>query len=256
MYRILRSYINYMTAWQQENFPTLPNKNPFDIVSHLLYCNGNGCNWLDMENGNDHLTMQMELKLGKQTGWVNFPFHNEPEKSVNFNQKNERDFSYYSKHEKFLVSTATGLAWKVNPALADIKLNDPEYWVQAVRENYFAALEESRKFATIWKRYQKRPEMISLGFPYDFNRPVDRASRRYVPVLNLLDFSKENNISHNSKIFKFTQIINEAVIKVYSEIIDDPEQQEILGEEIVAHIRNKLNHFIDFHSKNFFAIEF
>ena len=97
MYRILRSYINYMTAWQQENFPTLLNKNPFDIVSHLLYCNGNGCNWLDMENGNDHLTMQMELKLAGKGGYVNFPFHNDPEKSVNFNQKNERDFSYYSK---------------------------------------------------------------------------------------------------------------------------------------------------------------
>ena len=40
--------------------------------------------------------------------------------------------------------------------------------------------------------------------------------------LNLLDFSKENNSTHNSKIFKLTQTINEAVIKVYSEIIDSP----------------------------------
>ena len=256
MYRTLRMYINYMAAWQAENFPTLPPKKPFDTVSHLLYCNGYGCFCLDMKNGNDHLTMQMELKLAKATGWVNFPFSDDPTTSVNFNQKDERDTAYYSKHEPFLASTATGLAWKVQPFLADIKLNDPDYWVQAVRENYYDKLEDARKFSHCWERYKQRPDMISLGFPYDFNRPVKQANHRYIRILKLLDFSKENNIKHNSKIFKLTQMINEAVITVYSEIIDSPEEQEILGENIVAMLRNKLNHFKDFHSKNFFTEQF
>lgn len=256
MYRILRNYINYTTAWQAENFPTLPNKNPFDIVSHLLYCNGNGSMWLDMNNGNDHLTMQMELNLAGKSGWINFPFCDEPEKSINFHQKGEQDFSYYIQHESFLVSTATKLAGKVNPNLENISLNEPEFWVEAVWDNYYDALEHACRLPVIWERYKQRPEMISLGFPYDFNRPVKQASHRYIPVLKLLDFSKENNIKHNRKIFKLTQMINEAVIKVYSEIIDSPKEQETLGEEIVAHMRNKLNNFIDFHSKNFFAVDF
>lgn len=256
MYRTLRMYINYMTAWQAENFPSLGVKNPFDIVSHLLYCNGNGVNWLDLENGNDHLTMQTELNLAKKEGWINFPFCDEPEKSVNFNKKNERDFSYYSQHESFLASTATGLAWKANPALADISLNDFDFWVQAVRENYLNALNDARKYEGVWERYKTRPEMVSMGFPYDFNRPVNKACRRYIPILNLLDFSNKHGIKHNSKIFKLTKMINEAVIKVYSEIIDSPEEQEILGENIVAMLRNKLNHFMDFHSKNFFPVDF
>ena len=254
MYNTLRAYINYITAWQAENFPTLPTKNPFDIVSHLLYCNGNGSNWLDMENGNDHLTMQMELKLANQTGWINFPFCDDPTTSVNFNQKSERDFSYYSKHEQFLVSTVTDLAWKVNPALADITLNDPNFWVEAVRKNYYDSLDEARKFESVWKHYKERPDMVSLGFPYDFNRPVRPSTERYIPVLNLLTFSKKNQVEHNSKIFKLTKMINEAVIKVYSEIIDSPEEQEVLGEKIVAMLRNKLNHFTDFHRKYFFTL--
>lgn len=255
MYKVLRNYINYMTAWQQENFPSLPTKNAFDIVSHLLYCNGNGVFWLDAEKGSDHLAMQMELKLAGKEGWISFPFCNDETKSVHYTQQNQRDHSYYKQHEHFLIETATSMAWKVNPALADISLNDPDFWVQAVWENFKTAYIDASNLKFVWERYKERPDMLSLGFPYDFNRPVKQASRRFVPILNLLDFSNEHNIEHNSKIFKLTKIINEAVIQVYSEIIDSPEWQENLGENIVDTLRNKLNHFTDFHSKNFFNLE-
>ena len=257
MYRVLRSYINYMTAWQQENFPTLPPKNPFDLVSHLLFCNGNGTIWLDKTNGNDHLAMQMEVKVAhKQSGWITFPFCDDETKSIHYNKKDEKHFSFYSQYSDFLTGIVSDLAWKINPELPEISLNDPEFWVKAVRKNYQDALKDARKFNSLWERYKTRTEMLSLGFPYDFRSPVNHAYRRYIPILNLLDFSNENNLTHNSKIFKLTSIINEAVIKVYSEIIESPEEQEILGDKFVADIRNKLNHFTKFHSENFFAIEF
>ncbi|WGH24460.1 hypothetical protein EAb13_CDS0042 [Acinetobacter phage EAb13] len=251
MYKVLRNYIHYMTAWQAENFPTLSTNTPFHIVEHLLYCNGNGCHWLNEETGVDHLIMQMELKLDGLNGWIDFPFCNDETTSVIYTKMNERHHSYYSQHEHFLSGLVKDKALEINPALKEMKLDDPKYWVKVIRENFAQKVAEAQSFKYIWEVTKKRPEQNSLGFPYDFNRPVKPASRKFIPVLKLLDFSKQHDVTHNTELFELTRMINEAVIKVYTNIIDSPEQQEILGEEFIASIRNKLNHFTDFHYQNF-----
>lgn len=251
MYKALRNYIQYMTVWQAREFPTLPTKTPFSIVEHLLYCNGNGVHWVDMERGIDHLIMQMEFKLDGVSGWIDFPFCDDETQSLVYDKMNEQHHSFYKKYLPTLTGRVAELAWEINPSLKDMELNDPRFWVKAIRENFAQKVAEAQSFKYIWEVTKKRPEQNSLGFPYDFNRPVKPASRKFIPVLKLLDFSKQHDVTHNTELFQLTRMINEAVIKVYTNIIDSPEQQEILGEEFIASIRNKLNHFTDFHYQNF-----
>ena len=146
MYKALRNYINYMTAWQAENFPTLPTKTVFNIVEHLMYCNGNGTHWLDVERGNDHLIMQTELQLDGIGGWIDFPFCDDETKSYVYSKANEQHHSYYSQYEHFLNGRVVDLALEINPTLRTMDLKNPEFWVKAVRENYEQVLAEARSW--------------------------------------------------------------------------------------------------------------
>ena len=256
MRNVLKNYILYMTAWGEENHPSLPLSTVFNIVSHLLYCNGNGTKWLDLLKGDDHLTMQAELKLAEKTGRLNFPLCNNPEKSINYTPKTLGGGIGYAPHEDFLENYATPLALKADPKLENLLLDDLQFWKNKVWENYHTAVDCARKNPVVWKSLQKKPEFTPLGFPYDFNRSISRAHRRYIPILNLLDFSQEHKITHNSEILNLTSLINTAVIEVYSEIIDSKIEQEILGEDLISGLRNRLNHFMCFHSQNFLGVVF
>lgn len=249
MYSVLRNYIYYMNAWKKENFSTQADYNQFELISHLLFCNGNGSKGLNLEEKQTHLTMRMEIKLAGKTGLVSFPFCDSLEQDTT-----EKDDSDYTLWKPFLIGKVTDLAWEAKPELADISLNSPSFWEDEIRKNYEENLKNNRKHKTLWLRYQSRPETTILGFPSDFNYPKNKDHEKYVPVADLLWFSKEHKINHNLKLFKFAALINEAVIKVYSEIISCPEQREILGENLWANLNNKLENFIAFHNKHFFNI--
>lgn len=251
MQEVMKNYINYMIAWQQEHFPTLPTKNPFQVVSHLLYCNGNGSLWMEGEKGIKYLSMQVEFDLTDLTTkkWVTFPFldtlaylRDDTDKYIE---------SYKTLWNPELENSVFKKAEKVYPALSSMDLNSQQYWEDQVLANFLESLADLQKYSYSWKRYQENPEMASLGFPYDFQREVSFAFERYIPVLNLLNISKKENILHNNGIFQLTATINEAVIKVYGQIIDSPTYQEILGPKLTAHLRNRLNHFMSFHAKHF-----
>ena len=246
--KVLKQYVQFSLKSSAENFPILPPKTAYNIINHLLYCNGNGTLWLDSESDVDYLAMQIaqDLESLEPKGYIAFPFIDVLE-LVDGDKCDEYIQSYKAKWGPMLNTIMTD-------EVDQMDFESDEFWEAQVWESFKRELADLRKYKHSWAHHQRRPELASFAFPYDFQREVKPASERYIPALNLLNITKERNILHNHQILTLTARINEAVIKVFNQIIDSEEYQEILGEKIIAYLRNRLNHFTSFHAKHFFHL--